>query len=184
MSGFTEQAIIHTFTEMSKTMPIDHITVSALCRQCGIQRQTFYYHFADINQLVETIYDRLGDEILANNKTYDTWQEGLLDLMKILQKNKSFVTSTYHSAVRERLEPFLYSATKRLLLGVVEEVSVGFTITPEHQEDIADFYKYGFVGTMLDWVSKGMNEDPEITVTRVETIIKGSFIAAVRRFSS
>lgn len=183
MSNFTELAIIHTYAEMVQSTPADRITVSALCRRCGIQRQTFYYHFADINQLVETIYDRMGEEILANNKTYDTWQDGLLDLMLFLQKNRQFVTATFHSSFRTRLEPFLYNATRRLLLGVVEELSAGYTITREHQQDIADFYKYGFVGTMLDWVSGRMEEDPQAAVNRVETIIQGSFLAAVKRFS-
>lgn len=84
MANFTEQAIIHTYIDMVQSTPADRITVSGLCRQCGIQRQTFYYHFTDINQLVETIYDRMGEEILASNKTYDTWQEGLLDLMRFV----------------------------------------------------------------------------------------------------
>lgn len=93
------------------------------------------------------------------------------------------MTATFHSSFRIRLEPFLYRATKRLLLGVVQELSAGYAITPEHQSDIADFYKYGFVGTMLDWVSHGMSEEPEQVVTRVETIIQGSFLSAVKRFS-
>lgn len=184
MSGFTELAIIHTYAEMVESIPADRITVSDLCRRCGIQRQTFYYHFADINQLVEAIYDRLGQEILEDNKTYDTWQEGLLDLMLYLQKNKPFVTATYHSSLRARLEPFLLQQTRHLLLGVVQELSEGYSISAEQQESIADFYKYGFVGTMLDWVSKGMTEAPQAVVTRVETIIQGSFLAAVKRFST
>lgn len=184
MSNFTELAIIHTYVEMARSVPADHITVSALCRQCGIQRQTFYYHFSDIDQLVETIYDRMGEQILANNKTYDTWQDGLLDLMQFLRRNRQFVTATFHSSFRTRLEPFLYQATRRLLLGVVEELSAGYPITTQHQQDICDFYKYAFVGTMLDWVSKGMREEPGLVVTRVETIVQGSFLAAIRRFSS
>lgn len=49
--------------------------------------------------------------------------------------------------------------THDLIMGVVEEQSVGTSITQEQKSFIADFYKYSFVGIMLDWIRQGMKSD-------------------------
>lgn len=44
------------------------------------------------------------------------------------------------------------------------------------QEDkafIADFYKYAFVGLLLDWIRQGMKEDPKRIVNRLSILIHG-----------
>ena len=64
MSRLTEKALVSNFKKMTERMPIEKITVSELCRECGIQRQTFYYHFRDIRDLVEFIYSSEMKDVL------------------------------------------------------------------------------------------------------------------------
>ena len=45
---------------------------------------TFYYHFKDIYDLVEWICYEDAAQALQGKKTYDTWQEGLLQVLVIL----------------------------------------------------------------------------------------------------
>ena len=49
--------------------------------------------------------------------------------------------------------------TYDLLKAVVEEKTAGMQIREEQKEFIANFYKYSFVGIMLDWIKQGMKED-------------------------
>ncbi len=44
----TEQLIIKTFLKLVKETTLDKITIQDIADQCGINRNTFYYHFADI----------------------------------------------------------------------------------------------------------------------------------------
>lgn len=48
-----KNVIAGTFATMAKQKGIDKITVKALIDACGISRQTFYYHFQDIMEVVE-----------------------------------------------------------------------------------------------------------------------------------
>ena len=57
MKEFTKAAIADTFMELLQEHTIDHITVKDLAEKCGINRQTFYYHFADIYDLMEWTLD-------------------------------------------------------------------------------------------------------------------------------
>ena len=54
MSQFTQKAIIQTFQDMLEKMPFDKITVSAIVSNCEISSNTFYYHFRDIYDLLDT----------------------------------------------------------------------------------------------------------------------------------
>ena len=42
-----------------------------------------------------------------------------------------------------------------------------------------NFYKYGFVGLVLEWIDKGMKEDPKKIIERLNALIQGSFAHAL-----
>ena len=60
--------------------PLSKITISDITEDCGINRMTFYYHFKDIYDLVEWSCQEDASRALAGNKTYETWQQGFLQL--------------------------------------------------------------------------------------------------------
>ena len=98
---------------------------------------------------------------MQGKKTYDTWQEGLQQIFEAVLENKPFILNVYRSVKREQVENYLYSLTYQLIEGVVEEQSENLRVTEEQKKFIADFYKYSFVGVMLDWIKRGMKEAPE-----------------------
>lgn len=49
--------IAEAFIRLSKQKNIDKITVKDLVEACGISRQTFYYHFQDILEVIEWSLD-------------------------------------------------------------------------------------------------------------------------------
>ncbi len=46
---------------------------------------------------------------------------------------------------------------------------------------MADFYKYAFVGLVLDWIRTGMKGEPAELARRVELVVSGSFAQALER---
>ena len=50
--------IADTFWKLTLTKHIDKITVKDIVEICGISRQTFYYHFQDILDVVEWTANR------------------------------------------------------------------------------------------------------------------------------
>ena len=170
MANTTKLALEASLKELLRTKSIDRITINDLTEHCGISRMTFYYHFKDIYDLVEWACIEDASRALQGKKTYDTWQEGLLQIFEAVLENKPFILNVYRSVSRERVENYLYALTYELIEGVVEEQSENLMVTEEQKKFIANFYKYSFVGVMLDWIKRGMKESPEemaglITVT-------------------
>ncbi|MDR3645247.1 MAG: TetR-like C-terminal domain-containing protein [Clostridia bacterium] len=182
MSQTTKKAIAASLKKLLIKKPLSKITINDFVEDCGITRQTFYYHFADIYDLIEWIFTSEATMALNGEKTYDTWQEGFLNIFQYVQDNKAFVTNTYHSISREQLERYLYNETYNLLIGVVEEKAAGLSIKAEDKQFIADFYKYGFTGLMLEWIRTGMKEEPSLIIERLDTLIHGDIEKTLNKF--
>lgn len=179
MSQMTKRALEASLKELLRHKPLDKITVSDLTDHCGVNRMTFYYHFKDIYDLVEWCCEEDAARALAGQKTYDTWQQGFLQILEALRKDKAFFTSVYRSISREQLENYLYRLTYDLMMGVVEERAAGMTVRPEDKEFIANFYKFAFVGLTLEWIKNDMRQDPAQLVEQLSTLIHGDVTKAL-----
>jgi len=183
MSQITKNALAASLKRLLAEKTLDRVTVVDIAEDCQVNRQTFYYHFRDINDLVEWIYTSEAARALDGKKTSDSWQQGFLQIFRYALDNRNFVQRTFHSSSLPHLERYLYAETFRLLGGVVEEMAVGLGAREDDRRFIADFYKYGFVGLMLDWIDGGMAEEPESIVERLSILVEGDIGLALERFS-
>lgn len=183
MSNTTKYALETSLKKLLLKKPIDKITISDLTNDCGISRMAFYYHFKDIYDLVEWVCLEDAAKALQGKKTYDTWQEGLEQIFEAVIENKPFIMNVYHALSREQIENYLFKLTHDLLMGVVEEKSAGLGILEEEKAFIADFYKYGFVGIMLDWIRQGMKKDYQEITDRLSTTLKGNITNSIHNFT-
>ena len=166
MSSITKQALEHALKSLLLKKPFHKITINDITEECGVSRMTFYYHFKDIYDLVEWSFIEDAARALEGKKSYDTWQEGFLNIFHAVLENKPFITNVYRSVSREQVELYLYKLVHDLIYNVVEEKAQGLHVPEEDKAFIADFYKYAFVGIMLDWIKNGMTEPPERIIER------------------
>ena len=183
MSTVTKQALEASLKHMLLKKPFDKITIRDLTEDCGVSRMTFYYHFQDIYDLVEWACIHDAREALAGKKTYADWPEGLAQIFEAVLENKPFVLNAYRALERGRMERFLYHLTADLIRGVVDECSQGTAISEEDKTFIADFYKYSFVGLMLDWIARGMDDDHHRLVKKISLLMQGNISRAVAQLA-
>ena len=183
MSNATKYALEAAFKKLLLKKPLDKITINDLTGECGISRMAFYYHFKDIYDFVEWVCLEDARRAIQGKKTYDTWQEGLLQIFEAVVENKPFIMNVYRTLSREQIESYLFKLTHDLLMGVVEEKSDGINISEEEKAFIADFYKYGFVGIMLDWIKDGMKEDYDDITDKISITLKGNIGNSIHNFT-
>lgn len=183
MSDITKRAMSAALKNLLKEKKLNKITVQDIADECGINRQTFYYHFQDIYDLVEWTCIEDTEKVLKENRTYDTWQEGFLSVFDLAKKDKTFIDNIYRSVSLEMLEQYLYRLIYPLLKNVVDEKANGQTVREENKKYIADFYKYAFVGVLLEWIRNDMAESPGQIVDRVSRIVGGAIETAFANFN-
>lgn len=182
MSQTTKRALAASLKNLLLRKPLTKITINDITEDCGISRMTFYYHFKDIYDLVEWTCEEDAARALEGKKTYDTWQEGFLNIFHAVQANKPFIMNVYRSVSRERIEQYLNPLIHSLILGVVREKSAEMAVSTADQQFIASFYEYAFIGVMLEWIGNGMKEDPAAIVERTSGVVRGNILRALESF--
>ena len=182
MPNATKAALEESLKRLLLKKPLDKITIADITTDCGISRMAFYYHFKDIYDLVEWSCVEDGTKALQGKKTYDSWTEGLTQIFEAVLENKPFIMNVYRNVDRERMERYLYHLTYDLIVGVVQEKSKDLDISGEDKKFIANFYKYGFVGIMLEWIQEGMKEDIEELVNKMNLTLHNTVTTSIRNF--
>ena len=182
MSQTTKRALAASLKNLLLQKPLTKITINDIAEDCGISRMTFYYHFKDIYDLVEWACVEDAARALEGKKTYDTWQEGFLNIFHAVQANKPFIMNVYRCVSRERIEQYLNPLIHSLILGVVEEKAEGMAVNEADRQFIASFYEYAFIGVMLEWIGDNMKGDPSAIVERTSGVVHGSILRALETF--
>lgn len=91
---------IHSHTEVTKRLmadalkrlmtkkPLNKITIREITEDCGVNRQTFYYHFEDIYDLMRWMFRQEALALLDQREGVVIWQDGLLQLFRYLEENR------------------------------------------------------------------------------------------------
>jgi len=182
MSTLTKKSLEKSLKQLLLVKPLNKITINEISNNCGINRMTFYYHFSDIYDLVEWSCAEDARKVLEDKKTYETWDQGFLQIFEAVIENRVFIINVYNCVSREQVEKYLYEVTYHLLINVVKEKSIGIDVKEEDQKFIADFYKYGFVGLVLDWIKNGMEEEPSKIIERLKTLIHGDIEKSLENY--
>ena len=182
LSQVTKRALEQSLKNLLLKKPLTKITIGDIAEDCGINRMTFYYHFKDIYDLVEWSCLEDARKALEEKKTYDTWQQGFLQIFEAVRDNKPFIMNVYRCVHREQVEKYLDPLVDSLLMGVIEEEAQDITVRQEDKAFIAQVYSYIFIGLMLDWIKDDMRQDPEEIVSRLAKLVKGSVAAGLSRF--
>jgi len=184
VTQITKKALAASLKNLLRLRTLDKITVVDVARDCEVNRQTFYYHFHDIYDLLEWTFLHEATRALGADKTYETWQQGFLNIFGYILDNKALIGNIYHSAGREQLVQYLYHETHHLLMDVVRKKAEGLPVHEDEMTFIAQFYKYAFVGILLEWIRAGMMQKPVDIVEKLSVLIQGNMEATLERYSA
>ena len=106
MAAYTERIIMETFQQMLEEMPFYKISVSALVKRCGISPNTFYYHYEDIYDLLETWVGKW----LSQFTPKDDWRDSAKAFLRECQAHDKLVDHLLNYLSREQIEQALFPA--------------------------------------------------------------------------
>lgn len=158
-SRLTKNALCETFVQLVEERGYSRITVKDLTDRCGVTRNTFYYHFRDLQQLLEYAMTTRMQEVSQVEHHPSSPQECLAILMDHCTKYKNLIRSVYSSSLREDFMRALDAALITTVVSFIEESPVSSDLLPEEKEIVARFYKCMFMGLFMDWLASHMKYD-------------------------
>ena len=174
MPGFTRQIILHTLTELMNEKPLSKITVKDIVERCGVNRNTFYYHFRDIPDAVEAMVKEELNDILKDQKVPESVSDCMEILVNAVQKNKKAMIHLYRSIQRDVFADYLDHAAERVVEELINRAVGDFEMDQEDMHLISRYYKCVLVGVILDWLRHDMAYDILSDMHKLEYIYEKS----------
>ncbi len=138
----TEYRLANALKElMSEKKSLDDISVTLLTKKCKVNRQTFYYHFHDIYDLLTLVF--LNEEV-PNAKESKNHYELLEKIFKYYNQNSGFIDSVLDSAGKELFLEFISNTCYQVFLKLCVSHDVNKETTPAERKTIARFCAAGF----------------------------------------
>lgn len=183
MAHLTQKAIKDSFIKLLNKHPFDKITVKDIVQDCGINRNTFYYYYQDIYDLLEDVFESETVEMLEETKEYQTWQEGIIESAKFAMENKQLIYHVYNSINRDQLERYLYNVSEHIMgqYVMLQLGESGLDVDEYDLKLITVFYKHAVVGIIMEWVQNGMKDEPEAVIKRLGELVDGNIRQALER---
>ena len=88
MALLTQKVIKEAFWKLLSEKSFSKITVKDIVEICGINRNSFYYHFQDIYDLLGYIFREEADATLEKYSVKGDWKEVFLDILSYLKMKK------------------------------------------------------------------------------------------------
>lgn len=121
---------------------------------------------------------------MPNNSTKLALEASLKNLLLKKPVDKITITDLTNDCGITRMAFYYhFRLTRDLIMNVIKECSKGMNITASEQSFIADFYKYSFVGVMLDWIKKGMKENYHEIVNDICITMSGNIKNSLQNFA-
>lgn len=177
MSQWTKKAIMESFSKLIEEQPLDRITVKSIVEDCGVTRNTFYYHFEDIYALAkETLLERLQLTTAEYGFAAD-WDSFLLLMSRQLSKNKRTLRHLFRSSKSAELGRFLSDLVSVAMNHLFDYLAEGKEVAPESRQLIIDFYRFSLTGIAEHWLNNTL--DTEKLVHQISLLLQGGMRQAI-----
>ncbi len=147
------QKIEETFITLLQTHELSKIRVSDICKQCGLNRSTFYANFEDIYALADKLKTDLEREVLALYSDGRGWYvdgHDYLRLFRHMKENQLFYKTYFKLGYDEQHPIKLYDTTL-----------AAQDFRNQHIEYHLAFFQHGFNAIVKMWLAGGCRETPE-----------------------
>lgn len=159
MPDFTKRAIKKSFWELLNEQPLTQISVRDIVEKCGINRNTFYYHFQDIPSLIEEIVMDAANALIQQHPSISSIDEGVEAAFRFTLDNKKAILHICNSVNRNIYEQYLMRICEYVVTAYFDTVFEKDIISKSDRDIIILFTKCELFGLSIDWINTGMQDD-------------------------
>lgn len=182
-TDLTKKALADSLKKAMAVKPINKITIRELVEDSGLNRQTFYYHFQDIYDLLEWMLDQEIVSTLTESEYFLSWQDAGIYLLKYIQSNEAISHCLINSVGTTTLKKYIYSDALEIAQRFLRYAAQGIDVSERDFIALAHYYSITFSALLEDWVSRGMKSTPEEMIDVLDTIVSGTAKQALLRFA-
>lgn len=166
----TKDIIVTAFWQLLDEKPFNQITVKDIVTRCQVNRNTFYYHFHDIPELVEYSIKEDVDSIMSSSSQFESLSDCILPFIRYSHEKKRAILHIYRSVEREIFLQLLEQLAMYIVKIYVDTVGAEVSLSDEDKDLLIHFYKSLLIGLTMDWFDHSMDYDLGETISRIKQL--------------
>ncbi|MDD2374386.1 MAG: TetR/AcrR family transcriptional regulator C-terminal domain-containing protein [Eubacteriales bacterium] len=163
---YTRQQIREVFISLLAEKPVEKITVQELCKQVEINRSTFYAHYTDVHELLESILQEHNEQL--RNIFYDEnntsgWElprrcfESMFDYF---YENQDFYRAYLKNAPTSNVVNFRsFLSFDKQLIPLLRRAGIQ---SPKEGKYRYEYFHGGLNSIVREWINSGCQEKPQL----------------------
>lgn len=181
MANFTKQAIKASFIKLLNEQPLNKISVRSIVEDCGINRNSFYYHFQDIPSLIEEIVKEEIDALVSKYPAISSIDECVSVALRFTLENKRAVMHIYNSVNRDIYERYMMNICEYVIKTYLDTVFGRTGVSERDRTAAIRFLKCSLFGLSFDWIENGMKDDAVEEIKYITSLCHGLSDELIRR---
>ena len=173
MAQQTKNAIRRAFIQLLNERSLDKISIKDIAEKGAVNRNTFYYYYADIYALVEDILQLEIEDFQSKLRRYDSWQEA--------SRNKRAVYHLYNSGNQETIRRYYHKVTLAAMTSYVRDQAEGLPVDDEDIRVLSEFYAAALSGLTALWLQNGMKYDTDAYIDHLGHLLDGNIRRSLER---
>ena len=130
-----------------------------IAEECGINRNTFYYHYADLPALLQEILNEEIDRIIEEHPDLDSLEDCLVVAARFASANRKAILHVYHSVNREMFEQYLWQSCEQTISIYFEKVLPDIQLSENDRNILRNYHICEAYGILSGWLKTGMRGD-------------------------
>lgn len=181
-SDMTKRLMVQSLKKYMAKKPLEKISVREITEDSGVNRQTFYYHFEDIYDMVKWMYQEEAVKLVAEHEGVLLWQDGILQLFRYIEENKAVCLCALNSLGHQHLKRFFYddihAAIERTFLSITERVP---NIPKDYAGFLIHYYSIALAALIESWLLGDIKQTPEELIEFIDITINDQICGGFHR---
>ena len=169
----TKRAITESFRLLA-VKPLDKITVRDIVEDCGLTRNTFYYHYEDIYDLLSDVLESEIERALSVPAGGASWETMLLDMLSFLIASPQIGRHIFQSKCQDAMRVYLSKVISELSDRYIEQNVRDLDYSQQDRKLICDICCHALYGLLEEWLTGRSDVALEAELRRVAQLFEGT----------
>ena len=151
MAVDTKELIAEAVKRLLMQKKVKKLTVKDIVDECSITRQTFYYHFEDIPDLLKWVLERGTDRMIEETLTQGDAEKGLCCLFLLALNARPYVEHGLQTNYRDEIERMVEEQLFTFFLRVVEKRGLYAQCSHADLKLVMRYHSQAVLGLLKNW---------------------------------
>lgn len=173
MADVTKTNLTDAIHSLVLKKPLSKITIGELSSEARVNRQTFYYHFHDLVDLLAYVAREEIDDLVNNEDFGYVFEDDLRHILEIAAKDDSVVLNSFRYLETETTSTVVMQIVHPLVLRYVTDGTVGLKVNDDQVNSCIRFWDIALKGVVNQYLATYHKVDLNWYAHRVAVMLKG-----------